>query len=444
MRSKVLGLSLMTLMLWAIPPVVSGAHLTHGPVVGGVTATEVKVFVRTNRRATVQTVYSVNPDLSGALLSGEKTTREKRDFTKQIKLSDLLPNTKYYYDVMVNGDSEFDPPYSTFTTFPPNGEIVPFQFIAMADHPGHYKRTGSTIPSVMPIYEAVAQETGARFMVQLGDLPHGNCKTLFGFRGQYKLVYAGESFSKYIGPRLPLFHTWDDHDYGKNDSDKTWEKKKKSLKAFKEYFPTPRLARPRKGVWHSFRFAQADFFVLDCRSQRDVASDPDDSNKSMIDGDNITDGQKEWLRNGLLNSAAKWKFVLSSVPFNPTAKPTDSWAAYLTERDELLNFIADNGIKNIIILSGDLHSGGRLDDGTNSGDPWLGVWIPEMSVPHSKSNYNSKIRCTGPCGIWSEGELTRTGGYGLITVQTVPARVILEIKDWEGNSRKNLVIDDQR
>ena len=45
----------------------------------------------------------------------------------------------------------------------------------------------------------------------------------------------------------------------------------------------------------------------------------------MLDGDNIANGPKEWLKSPLLNSTATWKFIVSTVPFNPTTKPADAW-----------------------------------------------------------------------------------------------------------------------
>jgi alkaline phosphatase D len=413
-----------------------GAYMTHGPVVGAVKPGSAKVFVRANEASEVSVAYSDNPDLSDALLATWKTARKKRSFTVHIKLANLQPNTRYYYDVRIDGAPQITPPYPSFQTFPLSTESSDFQFIALAD---------TSRQSDIHVYEAVGQESEARFVVQLGDFPHGDKDTLAGSRKQYRSVYEGLSFSTFIAPRFPMFHTWDDHDYGINNSDKRWYNKENSLRAFKEYFPTPRLANPAKGVWHKFRFAQAEFFVLDCRSQRDRAKRIDDATKSMLDGKEITKSQKKWLKGRLLGSSAKWKFVLSSVPFNPSAKPTDSWGAYQTERNELLHFIADNGIKNVIVLSGDLHSGGRLDDGTHSGDPSIGVWIPELNVPHSNNHALDEIACSGggPCGQWSEGDLTAIPGYGLITVETTPPRVILEIRDWNGTSRQWLVVDDQ-
>ena len=46
-------------------------------------------------------------------------------------------------------------------------------------------------------------------------------------------------------------------------------------------YPLPSVT---PGIWQKFSYAQADCFVLDCRSQRDPDADPDNANKSMLDG----------------------------------------------------------------------------------------------------------------------------------------------------------------
>src|SRR4051794_31351813 len=77
--------------------------LTHGPVVGGVTDTEAKVFVRTDVAATVVLQYSTDPVFGTYSASGDYATAETSDFTSTISLSGLTAETTYYLRVLVNG-----------------------------------------------------------------------------------------------------------------------------------------------------------------------------------------------------------------------------------------------------------------------------------------------------------------------------------------------------
>ena len=82
----------------------------------------------------------------------------------------------------------------------------------------------------------------------------------------------------------------------------------------------------------------------------------------------------------------------------------DSWYLYQTEQNELINYIKNNGITNVIVISGDLHSGGAIDDGSGTISCSIGWCIPEISVPHT--NIYSEALCTGgSCGTWSIGVL---------------------------------------
>jgi alkaline phosphatase D len=68
--------------------------------------------------------------------------------------------------------------------------------------------------------------------------------------------------------------------------------------------------------------------------------------------------QKTWLKNWLVskNETAKFKFILSPIAFTEDFPSTiDSWGNYLTERDEILEFIRENHIEGVLLLTGDSH-----------------------------------------------------------------------------------------
>jgi len=158
----------------------------------------------------------------------------------------------------------------------------------------------------------------------------------------------------------------------------------------------------------------------------------------MLDGENIKNDQKTWLLNGLRRSNAKWKFITSGVNFNPTCKPADSWGGFTTEQQEIVDFVNDNNISGVIIISGDLHSGGAIDDGTNSG-------IIEFSVPHTnmqmREDHPTGVTTTTP-GEWSEFQDSGVGnaGFGWIQVLTNPDRVVIEVRDEQGALRRSYTV----
>lgn len=64
-----------------------GRVLTHGPVVGGVTETDAKVFVRTDQTVSVQVRYSTDPTFTVFSTSDPFATNAANDFTEIIPLN---------------------------------------------------------------------------------------------------------------------------------------------------------------------------------------------------------------------------------------------------------------------------------------------------------------------------------------------------------------------
>jgi len=192
---------------------------------------------------------------------------------------------------------------------------------------------------------------------------------------------------------------------------------------FQEYVPSYRLPSVTPGIWQKFKYAQAECFVLDCRSQRDPELEPDDQNKSMLDGNNLgASGELRWLENGLLASTSRWKIIFTSVIINPTTKTHDAWGAYQTEWHALRNFINTNNIHGVVFISGDLHLG-AIDNGIHAG-------FPEMCTVQP----NGLGGCpTAPYGHWSEGYYAGCTGYDLVTILQNPDRLILQVADEYGN-----------
>jgi alkaline phosphatase D len=84
--------------------------------------------------------------------------------------------------------------------------------------------------------------------------------------------------------------------------------------------------------------------------------------------------QKAWFKTALMGSTATWKVWGNEVLLmqffikNPTTGPGsgllfadrimdgDAWDGYPTERNELMKFIKDNSIQNVLALTGDIHA----------------------------------------------------------------------------------------
>jgi alkaline phosphatase D len=370
---------------------------TVGPYVTAVSHDAATVVVRTD--APCRLVVEASPGADAPETSsvvGEGVTTSEGDLTARLRLEGLQPDTRYRYRLL-QGDTplQLASPRS-FSTAPGPSEAVDLTIGFVSDALSHDGE-----PALA--YASLGQQ-GPQLVLQIGDLDHRDPGRTAPWeleswrrmhREQLAEFDAGRTLDRSILADVAFFHTWDDHDYGNNDADGEAPWRDLALQAFQEYFPLPPDApNPERGVWYALRWGQAEIFLLDLRSQRSPSEAEDDEDKSMLDHHRIDGGQLQWLLRQLEASDATWKIIVSSSCWNPYGKQSDSWAAYGYEQRELLQRMAEMGLSGVMVISGDMHSGGGIDDGRFAG-------LPEMSVPATNINLDN---CTGGrCGNWSEG-----------------------------------------
>jgi alkaline phosphatase D len=67
--------------------------------------------------------------------------------------------------------------------------------------------------------------------------------------------------------------------------------------------------------------------------------------------------QKQLFKNALLSSTARYKIVVNEVPIQQIFfLPYDRWEGYAAERQEILNFLRDNAVENVIFVAADTHA----------------------------------------------------------------------------------------
>jgi alkaline phosphatase D len=325
---------------------------------------------------------------------------------------------------VINGTPQLSAPFPSFKTFPPENTTRDFNFVVLTDF-----TTTRNLTADAPTYASAAAKNPG-FVFIGGDFDHRDPRLLTSKRTMFKQLYDPATphmadFVNFILRRFPIAHQWDDHDAGENNIDKTYTNWSLSQQVFEEYVPTYPLPTVTPGIWQSFSYAQADFFVLDSRSQRSPDGDPDTSAKSMLDGNGHgASGQLQWLENGLLGSQAVWKVIFTSVVTNPSTKFPDGWSGFQTEWAGIKDFITGNNIQNVVFISGDLHIG-AIDNGAASG-------FPEMCVGQPNGEKNGYCGTAGP-GTWSEGYYSDAcSSFGLVTVSDNPDQLTLQVVDQDG------------
>ncbi len=143
---------------------------------------------------------------------------------------------------------------------------------------------------------------------------------------------------------------WDDHDYGPGNSDRTFKGKEISIEVFRRYWPNPLPNIPNPpGIFHSFRIADAEFFLLDNRYNRDPNLAEDRS--AMLGPIQI-----EWLKRSLKKSTATFKIIGSGGTL-AVDEGKETWHRFGTERDDFLKWMFAQKIKGVLFIAGDWHVG---------------------------------------------------------------------------------------
>jgi alkaline phosphatase D len=211
---------------------------------------------------------------------------------------------------------------------------------------------------------------------------------LDGYRARYAL-YKRQPELQAMHLRCPWVYLWDDHEVDDNyvgDQQKAGDadflaRRAAAYQAFYEHMPL-RLAPPTGADYKIYGTLQwgdlATFWLLDTRQYRDDQNCGDIAGPGCTDwakyeGTVLGDDQEAWLQDGLRDSATIWRvlanqIVFSSVSFGGAFVNFDQWDGYPIARQRLLDFIAAEGIENVVIVSGDLHVGGVGDIGALADD----------------------------------------------------------------------------
>ncbi len=208
---------------------------------------------------------------------------------------------------------------------------------------------------------------------------------LADYRQRYSSYRLDPALMK-LHQQFPFITVWDDHETANNSySDGAdnhtpgveglWSARKSAgQQANDEWLPTrlPEVSNPNR-IWRKLSFGNmADIFMLDTRlyDRSLQGGNTNDSSRHIIGNE-----QMQWLKTELINSTAKWKIIGQQVmmgnltPFGIMLN-NDQWDGYSVERKKLYDIILNNNIKNVIVLTGDIHT----------------AWA--MDLPYNTSTYN--------------------------------------------------------
>ncbi len=368
-----------TAVILALAHAAGAQTFPQGVASGDVTDTSAICWTRVSTAGSVRIDVAGDDQFQQIVASDTLQASDAADFTLHYNVTSLSPGTRYYFRFVYLDTGDVSP-VGTFKTAPQGG--VSFRFVYTGD-------SNAADQPFQVLGHAAAEQPDLWFWA--GDTAYCDQSAggvpvaidLPGYRAKHR-QNSDDSFLQSLLAASPVWVQWDDHevanDYDGGDLEPTItpEQKAAGYQAFFESMPIRRqgIADDPDRTYRSFRYGDlAEFFILDCRQYRSAdlsraggGIDPyafflptldigtilrlADPSRTMLGKP-----QLEWLKDGLKNSTATWKFVLSSVTITSLlVMPYDRWDGYDGERYDLLRYIDQNAIPGVVVLSADIHA----------------------------------------------------------------------------------------
>jgi alkaline phosphatase D len=328
--------------------------LKSGPMVGYSDFREALIWIQTTEPSAVKIGYFTSDE-------NEKFTETIQTTLEGDLIAKLTPNEvdygkKYTYKLYINDiyiprDYKLEFQIQTlwqYRTDPPDFKIAlgSCNFIneTKDDRPKPYG-------GKYQIFNSILQKN-PDLMIWVGDnmyLRTPDFMTKTGIRHRYRHTRATEELQALLGS-VHHYATWDDHDFGPNDADRSYVNKKLTEKTFNDYWGNINTnAAGNGGVTQHFAWNDVEFFMLDDRYHRAPNRDPND------DKAYLGKQQLDWLIDALTNSRATFKIIVNGGQVISDVAKFENYITYPTERAELLKRLDDSKINGVFFISGDRH-----------------------------------------------------------------------------------------
>lgn len=348
---------LLVVFLLANPLAGQETLLQSGPMVSYSTMKEVKLWVQTTQPAEIIIKYW-NLEAPEEVYS-TKPVNSTEEFACGVHLlaDHLEPGNMYQYELYIN-DQLVERPYPLKFQSQPiwlwRGDAPDFSFATGSCafiNEKAYDRPGDPYGGEYQIFESIHQAS-ADFMLWLGDnvyLREADWNSETGIMHRFTHSRSIPELQPMLG-NMHHYAIWDDHDFGPNNSDRSYHKKQFTEKVFRHFYPGLSYIFDN-GITSYFQWADCEFFLMDNRYWRTPNKRSD-----ILDPEILGKAQVDWLLDALVNSYAPFKFVVMGGQFLSTVEAHERYINIAPkERQYLLDKIAELKINGVIFITGDVH-----------------------------------------------------------------------------------------
>ncbi|MDT3398702.1 alkaline phosphatase D family protein [Streptomyces sp. B1866] len=338
---------------------------------------------------------------------GTATARAEFDYTVHVEVGALEADRVYHY--RFRSGSWMSPIGRTRTLPAAGAKVGALRFGVLscqAYHDGYYTALRHLADENLDLvfhlgdyqYEYAVDEVGGAREYTDRTLPEifdRETVTLEDYRLRYAL-YKSDADLQAAHAAFPWYVTWDDHETennyagGVDENDDPPEeflvRRAAAYRAYWENMPlrAPQLpSGPDMRLYRRFEYGKlAQFDILDTRQYRSDQAygdgwqfpgpESEDPARTMVGA-----AQERWLLDGFRASTAVWNVLPQQVTFAQRKNTTDarsklamdSWDGYPASRARILAGAEQAGVRNLAVLSGDVHTHYALDIKKDFNDP---------------------------------------------------------------------------
>jgi alkaline phosphatase D len=314
-----------------------------------------------------------------------------------------------------------------------------------------------------PIWDAVLDADPQAF-VFLGDNIYGDTRDPAVLEAKYARLGAIDGFAR-LRARVPLFATWDDHDYGENDAGGEYPMKEESRRAFLRFWGEPaKSPRARRdGIYDARVFGppgrRVQLILLDLRWNRTpITVDPrwgtyeayerwarreaSRATGAPLPGPYtrnpdpaatmLGEAQWAWLE-AQLREPADVRLIASSLQVLADFPGWEAWINYPRDQARLFDAIRRSGADGVVFLSGDTHYGELTVLDAN---------VPYPLLDLTTSGLTEEWHVPVPNAL-RVGEAHHRANFGLVEIDWAARKLALSLRGADGAQmlRREVALD---
>jgi alkaline phosphatase D len=326
------------------------AGVTHfgGPMLGAVRPDGAAVWLRTLHPARVEVRVTVDGQEK---TFGPVESTDETDLSAVVTVAGLKPGMHYPYRVLVDGKPIAVSAPQTLVTSPADGAAKARIAFGSCFHRwglGNQRQA-----------EAICRREPTALLVY-GDVAVQDRDNHLGLHRADYLLRDFHPAWQQIAATVPVYATWDDHDYFNNDKwgipkGFTEEDRQGVWEVFRYAWNNPSYGfnDERRGVFLHARVGPCDVIMVDHRYFRTARA----GGESDAGGNLLGPDQMKWLEKELL--ACKGPFIILSCGTmwsDYVSNGKDSWGVYDPKgREQIFSLIEKHRIPGVLLTSGDRH-----------------------------------------------------------------------------------------